>query len=247
MARHGEAYGWPGPTANTGGGPGGGGFAGTRASSETPARKRPAQATIRAQVVRMASPRPSLPRGRPPLSVARSLAAAAVFAVAAGCDGDETRAAPSWPQWGQNARHAGALAVTGQPLQTLQFQYVYDPLVPEEVAASSGSLPVHYMTPLVDGSGVTIETKSGTYSAHAYATQTWGVAHFVPSGGTFAQAWQASSDWKAPGGAADFWEPVFHGALSGGRVYLPGARGSLLELDEATGAVAARVVVDPGW
>ena len=31
------------------------------------------------------------------------------------------------------------------------------------------------MTPLTAGDAVTIETKSGTYSAVTYATQTWGV------------------------------------------------------------------------
>ena len=49
------------------------------------------------------------------------------------------------------------------------------------------------------------------------------------------------------GGTADFWEPVFHGALAGGHLYVPGAKGTILELDEASGAVVSRITPDPTW
>jgi hypothetical protein len=49
--------------------------------------------------------------------------------------------------------------------------------------------------------------------------------------------WGYASDWKAPGSSNDFWEPVFHAALGNGVVYLPGASGSVIELNKANGAI----------
>src|SRR5262249_4943277 len=37
------------------------------------------------------------------------------------------------------------------------------------------------------------------------------------------------------------WEPVFHGVLANGYVYVPGAGGTLFKLDTRTGAVVSRI------
>jgi hypothetical protein len=166
--------------------------------------------------------------------------------LAAAC-GDGTAAAPSWPQWAQSAQHTGTLAVTGQPLRTIDLDYVYDPFVSAELEGGSRALGVHYMTPLADGDAVFMETKSGAYSSGTYSTQAWGIVRFDRVDGAFARRWQVNSDWKAVGGSADFWEPVFHGAIANGHLYVPGAKGTILKLDASTGAVVSRIVPDAGW
>ena len=170
-----------------------------------------------------------------------------VALLAAACEGQGTDAGPAWDQWGQNGRHDGALAVTGQALRTIDLDYVYDPFVTTEVADGAGSLPEHYMTPLTAGDAVTMETKSGTYSTVTYATQTWGVVRFRWVDGALTRQWQVDSDWKAVGGSADFWEPVFHGAIANGYLYVPGAKGTVLKLDEQSGATVSRITPDAGW
>ena len=163
----------------------------------------------------------------------------------AACGGDGDRAQSAWLQWGQGPQHAGTLRVTGQPLTTIDLDYAYDPFVAMESAGAS--LGVHTMTPLTDGDAMFMETKTGTYSTDTYATQTWGIVRFAGSGRALTQQWKVTSDWKAPGGTADFWEPVFHGAIANGFLYVPGAKGSLLKLDEGTGAVVAGLAPPARW
>jgi len=172
---------------------------------------------------------------------ARRSAAVVLALLAAACGGKSAGSGPAWTEWGQDAQHAGTLAVNGQALSTVYFDYAYDPFVFPELSASSGQLSVHYMTPLTDGDSVTMETKSGSYSSDTYSAQTWGVVQFRWVNGALVRQWQATSDWKAVGGTGDFWEPVFHGAIANGHLYIPGGRGTILKLD-GSGAVAARIV-----
>ena len=65
--------------------------------------------------------------------------------------------------------------------------------------------------------------------------------------GALTRQWQVDSDWKAVGGSADFWEPVFHGAIASGYLYLPGSKGTILELDARSGAMVSRIRTDAGW
>ncbi|HEX4448474.1 MAG TPA: hypothetical protein VH044_17135 [Polyangiaceae bacterium] len=175
-------------------------------------------------------------------------ALAILGALVTGCGDDGAGVSASWPQWGQSAQHAGAvLTIIGQPLRTVERDYVYDPLVTTEIADSAGALTVHYMTPLTQGSAVYMETKAGAYSPAAYATQAWSVVALSWVNGALVRQWQAGSDWKAPGGSADFWEPVFHGALANGMLYVPGAKGTLVALDEKTGATVSRITPDASW
>ena len=146
-----------------------------------------------------------------------------------------------WPQWALNPQHTGQVAVAGQPLNRILASIVYDPLVPAEMAATGGDLLAHYQVPLIDGASVFMAFKSGTYNKNRYSTQTWGENGFRWQGGQLTQVWSFTSDWKAPGSQADFWEPVFHGVLANGFIYVPGAGGTLFKLDKATGVLIGRI------
>src|SRR5215472_2664901 len=69
----------------------------------------------------------------------------------------------SWPQWGQNAQHTGAVSVAGRSAANQYADLVYDPFVAEEQAEFNGELLAHYQAPLVDASDVFMEYKSGVY------------------------------------------------------------------------------------
>jgi outer membrane protein assembly factor BamB len=159
--------------------------------------------------------------------------------------------AQSWSQWGGGPRHRGTLAVVGQPLGAQLADVVYDPFVPLERDETGGSLLVHYQTPLSDGNDVFMEVKGGTYAGfQSWETQTWSVRKFEWVQGALVTRWTAASDWDpVPFGGARF-EPVFHGALANGFLYMPGSGGTVLEVDRATGAIRRRLgqfdaVLDP--
>ena len=146
-----------------------------------------------------------------------------------------------WPQWALDPQHTGQVTVAGQPLNRILASIVYDPLVPDEMAANGGDLVAHYQVPLIDNDRIFMEFKSGTYNKNRYSSQTWGENGFQWQAGQLVQVWSVTSDWKAPGSQADFWEPVFHGVLANGSVYVPGAGGTLLRLDETSGSLQQRV------
>ena len=146
----------------------------------------------------------------------------------------------SWPEWGQNGAHTSSVPNIGQDLNEILANLVYDPLIPDETAAS-GDLLVHYQVPLVDGNDMFMEFKSGVFNANTYSSEVWGENRFTWQNGQLVQVWSYNSDWKAPGNGNDFWEPVFHAALANGAVYIPGASGSLIQLSRDTGDVIQRV------
>ena len=143
--------------------------------------------------------------------------------------------AQEWPQWALNAQHTGAVNIAGQTLARNIVNLVYDPLVPQEQAATGGDLIVHYQVPLVDGNDVYMMFKSGPFDPNDFSTQTWGETKYSWVGGTLVQQWQFTTDWKAPGSYNDFWEPVFHPALANGFLYVPGAGGSIWKVNKTTG------------
>ena len=168
-----------------------------------------------------------------------------VFAAAAGLG-----AAQSWPQWALNPQHTGQAAVAGQRLNRILADLIYDPLVPAEMAAQGTDLLAHYQVPLIDNaSTIFMEFKSGTYNKNRYDTQNWGENGFQWQNGQLTQVWSFTSDWKAVGSQADFWEPVFHAVLANGYIYLPGAGGTLFKLRKTDGAVVSRInpfsTIDP--
>jgi outer membrane protein assembly factor BamB len=151
-------------------------------------------------------------------------------------------AAQTWSQWGGGPRHTGTLPVYAQPLRELLADFVYDPFVEQERAEANGSLLVHYQTPLSDGNEVFMEVKGGTYiSFSQWSTQTWSIRKFEWVNGNLTSRWIAESDWDpVPAGSARF-EPVFHAALANGFLYMPGAGGTILEVDRATGVLRRRL------
>jgi len=155
---------------------------------------------------------------------------------------------------GTPAAGAGGAA---QPPAALLADVVYDPFVEAEKAETGGTLLVHYAMPLVDDSGVYMEFKSGSFIAcqppgsglpapcgpDARSLQTWSVKKLVWRGTALAEAWTFASDWKPEpaGGAIGDWEPVFHPAIAGDYVYVPGAGGTVFKVARSDGRLAARI------
>src|SRR6516165_129316 len=94
-----------------------------------------------------------------------------------------------WPQWALNPQHTGQVNVAGQPLNRILSSIVYDPLVPDETAANGGVLPAHYQVPLIDGSDVFMEFKTGNYNKNRYSAQTWGENGFQWQNGQLVLQW----------------------------------------------------------
>jgi hypothetical protein len=143
--------------------------------------------------------------------------------------------AQEWPQWALNAQHVTKVSTVGQNLNQNLVNIVYDPLVSQEQALNDGDLLAHFQAPLVDGDDTYMMFKSGTYTLESYASQNWGETKYHWSGGTLVPVWQFSTDYKAPGSAFDFWEPVFHPALANGVLYVPGAGGTIWKVNKSTG------------
>ena len=146
----------------------------------------------------------------------------------------------AWTEWGQNAAHTSSVPNTGQDPNRILADIVYDSLISDETAAS-GDLLAHYQVPLVDGNDVFMEFKNGAFNKDRFSTETWGENRFTWKNGQLLPLWSYSSDWKPPGSLNDFWEPVFHAALANGSVYIPGAGGSIIQLDRDTGGVIQRI------
>lgn len=198
---------------------------------------------------------------RAPISfLARAIAALAIVTLLAG--GGAAAAwgggAVDWPQWGQDAQHQGMVANAAQPLQRVLAQVTYDPFVDQEKADGGGSLLVHYQTPLLRGNDVFMMFKTGTYTpatgdnlATRWNSQVWNERRLELTHGRLVPRWNFQSDWKPePSDLALGWEPVFHAALVGDRVYVPGLGGTVFAVDAQDGHLVARVnpfgtTVDP--
>jgi outer membrane protein assembly factor BamB len=158
--------------------------------------------------------------------------------------------AQGWPQWGQNAQHSGSVATVGQRAQQVLADVIYDPFTAQEAAAppAAPDLRLHYQTPLVAGDDVFMEGKTGSYTGIAtWETQIWNERRLHWQGGALSEIWTFQSDWKPvpfgslSSGRGPLWEPVFHAALAGGFVYVPGAGGTVYQLNQSDGSVVARV------
>jgi outer membrane protein assembly factor BamB len=170
-------------------------------------------------------------------------------ALAAGADGGLQEQEGGWPQWGQNPRHTGSPATIGQPAASILATLAYDPFATQEQGdpLSGGTLLAHYQTPLLDLDGaVYLELKSGTYTGLAtWETQTWNELRLDWHHGSLVRRWAFQTDWKPiPYSAAAVgpgWEPVFHAAVAGEFVYVPGFGGSVYKLSKHDGSLLAHI------
>jgi hypothetical protein len=148
-----------------------------------------------------------------------------------------------WSQWGQNSQHQGNVAVEGQPATSILADKIYDPFTAAEEDCSGGDLLAHYQVPLLDGSDVFMEFKTGTFSAPAcdWQTQIWNERALTWDGTSLVDKWNFVSDWKPEPQSFASWEPVFHAVLANGTIYVPGLGGSIFKVDKASGANMGRI------
>lgn len=156
--------------------------------------------------------------------------------------------AQQWPQWGFDSRHSSAVNVNGQSLNQNIVNLIYDQLAPEVMAEAGAQfggpvLLAHYQEPLIDGDDVYMLFKGGSYNIYNYGSQKWGETKYTWNASHTALnvAWQFESDWNAPGNLFNNWESVFHPALANGFLYVPGAGGSIIKVNKATGAQVSRI------
>ena len=168
----------------------------------------------------------------------------------------------TWPQWAQNPQHAGNVSVAGQPLQAKFSNLVFDPFVDQEIA-ESGELQMHYQAPLVNGPTIFMNFKSGTYTScnpvgsktpfpcgpDTWGSEIWNETALQWQSGQLAQVWNFASDWKpipnsgsSPSARAlGGWEPLFQPVLVGPYIYIPGAGGTVYQLNQADGSLVTQI------
>lgn len=180
------------------------------------------------------------------------VAPVAQAAPVAKADSGSTRC--EWTQWGMDATHAGQICGRGPTNPRLLARIVVDPFSAQE-AAEAGSIPVHYMVPLVDNDGnVFALRKGGEYvscdppgsgtpapcgqNPGNIARMTWSVQALRWQHGQLVPRWTYTSDWKPiPAGG----EALFQPAMGDKDIYLPGAGGTVIQLDKNTGRMVRRI------
>jgi hypothetical protein len=180
----------------------------------------------------------------------------------AGTGAGDRPAGCAWTQWGGDATHQGRACAVGQRGLRLVDRITVDPFAAQKSAEDFGDLPVHYATPLVaaDGGVYAMEvggtfvpcdppgsgqpapcgfdnTDHETWSEHAYQ---WRGGHLVPR-------YMFTSDWKPLPGT---FEGMFQAAMTDRYLYVPGAGGTVFQLDRRSGAALGRIdpfgtAVDP--
>ena len=160
--------------------------------------------------------------------------------------------------------------VPAQPLNQKLADIIYDPFVDQEKAENQGAfgtadLTAHYQATLVDGDSFYTVQKTGTYIScnpagswingdacgpNAWNSVIWNVARYDWVDDQAQQAWMFTTDWKPERNATNFvsggqglsgWEPVFHPALAGGYLYVPGAGGTVWKVDLHSGKPKAQI------
>jgi len=169
----------------------------------------------------------------------------------------QAQTSPAWPQWGQNPQHTGFLPIAGQSLQAKLSDQIFDPFTPQEMAESSGALLMHYQVPLVNGNNVFMMFKTGTYNScvppgsgkpfpcgpNDWSTEVWNETNLQWQNGQLVPVWNFATDWTpipndyTLGG----WEPLFQPLLASTYIYVPGAGGTIYQLDQATGVVLQQI------
>ena len=166
---------------------------------------------------------------------------ASLIALPASADSATT----NWPQWGQNAAHQGFVSsISLTPLVTLA-DITFDPFVLNadgtpgpELEFYGDELLVHYQAPLIHQNDVYMMFETGAFPDG----RTWHEKrlHWEGVPAQLATKWDFATDWQPEPIDLSGWEAVFHGALAGNYFYVPGAGGSVFQLDATTGAQLAR-------
>ncbi|HVT18240.1 MAG TPA: PQQ-binding-like beta-propeller repeat protein [Thermoanaerobaculia bacterium] len=179
-----------------------------------------------------------------------ALAAAVAVAALAAADrnGSADPPAAGWPQWGQNAQHQGSVSTPGQRAARIVAQAVFDPFTAQEMAEGGSDLRAHYQAPLAAGDDVFMAAKTGTFTGiTTWESQVWNEKRLTWQGGSLGEVWRFASDWKpvpfasSANGRGPILEPVFHAALAGGLLYVPGAGGTVYRLGAADGSPLGRI------
>lgn len=159
-------------------------------------------------------------KGRPRRRRVRRLAALCCALAAAGA----APARAAWTTHAGNARHTALSTVAAQPLQMIRWS------TPVDLAPPSGSVLIHYGSPLVTPGNtviVPIRTATGGYRVEARAA----------ADGTV--LWSASSDYVLP---PHNWTPSYAPTLTAdGRLYFPGAGGTVYYRDAVDAAAPATI------
>jgi len=164
-----------------------------------------------------------------------------------------------WTQLGGDPAHSGAACEEALHFDRISAHLTFDPFLDRELAdaviqGGGPALFAHFQTPLLVDDDVYMEFKAGTYTScdsvpegapcgvFAWNTQVWTERAFHWSHGHLVPDWTFASDWKTePPELVGGWEPVFHAAVAGRFVYVPGASGSLHKLDRRTGREVATI------
>jgi hypothetical protein len=175
-------------------------------------------------------------------------------------DGDRSRCA--WTQWGRGPAHDGRSCVAGQRGLRLLEQFTVDPFAAQEAAENFGALAVNYPAPLLDGDGnVFVLQKAGTYVScdppgsgqpapcgfGSINLQVWTERALQWRDGHLVPRWTFTSDWKPLPGTLD---GLFQSAMTGRFLYVPGAGGTVFQVDKISGKALRRInpfggTVDP--
>jgi hypothetical protein len=131
-----------------------------------------------------------------------------------------------WPGHARDAQHTSASSVAAQPLAKIHWQ------TPVDLQPPTGEIFIHYGSPLVTPAGtVIVPVKTGPNNFRVEARDQV----------TGKELWRLKTDYQAP--IAGFL-PSFSPVLSQGKLYLPGAGGTVLVRDtpdQATGKVSRLV------
>jgi hypothetical protein len=154
----------------------------------------------------------------------------------------------NWPQWGQNPQHLGFVDTIGQPIAGILADVIYDPFTAAEQQDTGGDLLVHYQAPLVHENDVYMMFKTGSFTlddgintATHWNSQIWNEKRLHWEGGDLVEKWSFQSDWKPEPADLAQWEPVFHPALTGDAIYVPGFGGSVFKLNSGDGTNLGRI------
>ena len=169
----------------------------------------------------------------------------------------------AWPEWGQNPQHSGNVSISGQPLQGKLSDLTFDPFVSQETAEGGGALLMHYQVPLVNGSNIYMEFKTGSYvpcnppasgqpfpcGPDAWGNEVWNEADLQWQDGQLTQVWNFATDWKPVPNSGTSpstrslggWEPLFQPVLVGQFIYIPGAGGTVYKVNQSDGSLVSQI------